>query len=105
MASATDVRCGGKAYNLPGVHRGRSRGPETLGAQGARAVFQSAAPGVRVPNHVEPLERIYLGIQRTRSDSTISRDGEPGEFSWRGAFGLMADSGPHKQCIRKPCAD
>lgn len=76
----TAVSRGGKADDLPGVRGGRSGGPKTLGTEGARALFQSGTRGVPTTNHAEPVERIHLGPQRTRSDSPIPANREAREI-------------------------
>ncbi len=81
LANSTTVSGGGQADDLPGFHRRRSGGSETSSAEGTRTLFQSAARRVPTPNHVEPVERVHVGIQRTRSHPAIPGDGEAGELS------------------------
>ncbi len=90
----------GKADDLPGVHRERSGGSEASGAEGSRTLLPGAR-GVATQNHVEPVERIYLGLQGTRSDPAIPSDGKIGKFSRsRHASGVTASgSSPARRGI------
>lgn len=81
LARSTAFSSGSQADDLPGVHRRGSGGPEASGAKSTRAVFQPAARGVPTPNHVEPVERVHIGIQGTRSHPAIPGNGEIGELS------------------------
>ncbi len=64
------------------IFHGRGSGrPETPGAESARAVFQSGERGVPTPNHVEPVERVHICVQGTRSDPAIQGNSETGELS------------------------
>src|SRR5260370_35789736 len=56
----------------------RSRG---ICAESVRALFQSTIRGVPAPNHAEPVECIYIGVQSTRSDPAIPSKGRTWKFS------------------------
>ncbi len=55
--------------------------PRHLVPRVSRTLLQSGARGVLTQNHVEPVERIYLGVQGTRSDLAIPSDGKIGKRS------------------------
>jgi hypothetical protein len=55
--------------------------PMHLARTCTRTLLQPAARGVPTPNHVEPVERIHVGVQGTRSDPAIPGNGETGELS------------------------
>src|SRR5713101_9807641 len=78
LARPTAKHRSGKADDLPRIHRGRPGCAEISGAESARTLLQSAARGVPTPNNVEPVERIHLGIQGTRSDPPIPGNREAG---------------------------
>ncbi len=81
MAGASVVNRCGKAADLPGVHRGRNRIPETSGTAGARAVLSARARGISATNHVEPVECLHQRVQGAGADSAVQGHGEAGGLS------------------------
>ena len=71
----------GQDDHLPGLHREQARGSAAPDAASARLVLLAAISRVRTEGGLEPIQRIHIGFQRSRSHPAVSCYGQTGELS------------------------
>ena len=95
LAGIPALRRAGQAHHLPGVHRIRPGGAQAPGPAGPRSLFQSAARRVPAADDVEPVQRLHVGVQGTRSDPAVPGDRQArrvsGSRTAAGSGGLISN--------------